>query len=68
MARYCLNCFKKCGKSEYKNIKEKKYEIRNDYPAVAYMNMKSYEETPHFYNEKVVTNSYCLDCYEEKKN
>ena len=66
MVRYCFKCYKKCGKGEYKNEKEIKYDLRLDYPAFCYTGMKSPQETPHFYKEKVVTNSYCLSCYENK--
>ena len=61
MVRYCLDCCKKCGKGEYKQIQEITYAVRKDYSS-----LKSFKETPHFYIVKKTRASYCLECIKIK--
>lgn len=68
MSRYCFGdgCNKKCDKGEYKLETKEVPVCKNDLPAMCYMNMKTYEETPHFYTIEKKRNSYCLDCYNKR--
>ena len=67
MVRYCETCYKSCAKGEYKLKKEEKYIVRTDYPTIAYMNMKSPKETPHFYTLLNKTNiALCLECFNDQ--
>lgn len=64
---FCYECYKNCKKGEYKIITNIKKVVRKDFPSMCYMNLKSYEETPQFYEDKKERISYCLECFETKK-